>query len=182
MAASERDRLRRVVLLCASFIRNLAYFRAGQDKEGLPLLQERAPFASFWRQVNSNCIDLCVLEWCKLFAEKNGEHHWTKVVSNRSAFEGGLLRQLGSNATAFEDYIKEMRTYRNRFVAHIDTEKVTHVPDMAVAKNAAEFLFEYLMANEAKPGELDGREGMNVKLGYDACVAEAREVLSRHRH
>lgn len=179
---SDKDRLRRLVLVCANFGRNLAYFRAGQEKENLPLLQERVPFASFWRQVNSNAIDVAVLDWCKLFADKTGEHHWAKVVKNRTAFEAGLLRHLGVNASTLEEYIKDMRTFRNKFVAHLDQEKVTSIPDMTLAKSAAEFLLDHVMANEAAPGDLEGLEGTNIKAGYDTCVAEAREVLSRHRH
>src|SRR5258708_4899539 len=181
-AVSQKDRLRRVVLLCAGFTRNLAYFRAGQEKEGQPLLQERAPFASFWRQVNGNALDVAVLDWCKLFADRTGEHHWAKVVKNRGAFETGLLRHLGVNATSFEDYVKEMRSWRNKFVAHADPEKIAQIPDMAPAKSAAEFLLEHITANEAAPGDLDGRDGATVKAGYDTWVAEARELLSRHRH
>jgi hypothetical protein len=181
-AVSQKDRLRRVVLLCASFTRNLAYFRAGQEKDGQPLLQERAPFASFWRQVNGNAIDVAVLDWCKLFADRTGEHHWAKVVKNKGAFETGLLRHLGVNATSFEDYVKELRGWRNKFVAHADAEKIAQLPDLAPAKSATEFLLEHLAANEAAPGDLDGRDGATVKPGYDTWVAEARELLSRHRH
>ncbi len=136
MAVSEKDRLRRVVLVCASFARNLAYFRAGQEKENQPLLQERVPFASFWRQVNGNAIDIAMLDWCKLFADRIGEHHWTKLVKNRAAFESGLMRHLGVNAGIFEEYVKDLRTYRNKCAGHSDPEKTAQIPDMALAKSA----------------------------------------------
>ena len=181
MAVSGKDRVRRVVLLCASFARNLAYFRAGQEKEGQPLLQERAPFASFWRQVNGNAIDVAILDWCKLFADRSGEHHWTKVVKNRSAFETALLRHLGTNAGAFEDYVKELRSWRNKFAGHSDPEKIAALPDLAQAKSAVDFLLDHLAANEAAAGELDGKDGAAVKASYDTWVAEARELLSRHK-
>lgn len=179
MAVSEKDRLRRTVLLGASFARNLAYFRAGQEKEGQPLLQERAPFASFWRQVNANAIDVAILDWCKLFADKSGEHHWSKVIKNRSAFESALMRHLGMNAAAFEDYAKELRIYRNKYAGHSDPQKAAQIPDMTMAKSAADFLFDHIWANEAAPGDLDGP---NIKANYDTWVAEARELLSRHKH
>ena len=62
-------RLRRVVIVCASFGRNLAYYRVGQEK-GRAVHPEDQRHASFWRQVNGNFLDLCVLEWCQLFGER----------------------------------------------------------------------------------------------------------------
>ncbi len=179
---SDKDRLRRIVLVCASFARNLAYFRAGQEKENQPLLEERVPFASFWRQVNGNAFDVAILDWCKLFADKTGEHHWTKVIKNRTAFETGLMRHLGVNAGIFEEYSKDLRTYRNKCAGHSDPDKMAQVPDMALAKSATEFVLEHITANEVAPGDLEGLEGTNIKAGYDTWVAEARELLSRHRH
>lgn len=180
MAVSDKDRLRRIVLLCSSFARNLAYFRAGQEKENLPLLQGRVPFSSFWRQVSGNAIDVAILDWCKLFADKNGEH-WTKLVKNRAGFETGLMRHLNITAGIFEEYAKELRLYRNKFAGHSDPEKSAEMPDMALAKSATEFLLEHI-TGEAAPGELDGVDGANIKAGYDTWLAEARELLSRHRH
>jgi hypothetical protein len=57
---SRKDRLRRVALLCAHFTRNLAYYRAAQDR-----IARTSP--EFWRTVYSNFLDIAVLEWCKLF-------------------------------------------------------------------------------------------------------------------
>jgi hypothetical protein len=68
VSLTRKDRLRRVVLVCCSFIRNLAFFRTGRE-HGRHLLKPSAESAAFWRQVDSNCIDMCVLEWCKLFSE-----------------------------------------------------------------------------------------------------------------
>jgi hypothetical protein len=51
---THRERIRRVVLLCCSFLsRNVAFYRAGQTEEALPLLlNERHPELAFWRQAN----------------------------------------------------------------------------------------------------------------------------------
>ena len=71
-AMSRKDRLRRVVLLCCAFTRNLAYYRVGQEEEHRDLLDaEKNESANFWRVANSNCVDMCVLEWCKLFGDDN---------------------------------------------------------------------------------------------------------------
>jgi hypothetical protein len=63
---SRKDRVRGVVTLCRSFAWNLAYYRTGWSKKYKHLLDA----SDFWRAVNGNFLDMCVLEWCKLFADK----------------------------------------------------------------------------------------------------------------
>jgi hypothetical protein len=45
---TRQNRLRRVVLLCSSFARNLAYYRLGQSGDGKHLLSATATHPSFW--------------------------------------------------------------------------------------------------------------------------------------
>jgi hypothetical protein len=166
-----------MVLLCSSFARNLAYYRAGQGTHGRPMLGERVKHAGFWRQVNSDCIDICVLDWCKLFAERGGEHHWRKVVADANVFETALLAQVGLNASDFGAYIQKIKTYRNKFVAHLDRDKVMHIPDMDIAQKALWFLHARIVTNGAQPGDLTELPIWSVQLGYDQCVAEAEEIF-----
>ena len=176
MSLSRRDRLRRVVLLCASFGRNLAYYEAGQ-LYGRPLLDEKAKYASFWRQINSDCIDVCVLEWCKLFAERQGEHHWRKAIKDIAGFETALLAHVGLSADGFASYVEELKTYRDKFVAHLDQEKVMHIPHMTVAKKSLWFLHAHVVAHEASPSDLAGLPTGDMQLAYDGCLSEAEEIF-----
>jgi len=105
--------------LCSSFARNLAYYRTGWSKKYKHLLDG----SDFWRAVNGNFLDMCVLEWCKLFADKKEKHHWRKVVSDPARFEAGLLRHLGLDEVAFQREIDTIRKYRDKFVAHLDLER-----------------------------------------------------------
>src|SRR6202030_518737 len=109
------------VIVCANFIRNLAFYRTGHG-DGRRLLDDSAKHALFWRQVNSNAIDILVLDWCKLFADKDGnsEHGWRRLVSDPASFEAALLSDLGLTADQFKDYCQEMRTLRDKFIAHLD--------------------------------------------------------------
>jgi hypothetical protein len=86
-----RDRLRRVVILCRSFAINLAYYRAGWSNEQKHML-DPAKSGNFWRVVNGNFLDICVLEWCKLFADQRGKHYWGTIVKDPAGFKAGLLR------------------------------------------------------------------------------------------
>jgi hypothetical protein len=110
---AHRDRKRRVVLLCTSFVRNVAFYRAAWSDEAQPLLSERNPKdANFWRQVNGNFIDIAVLDWCKLFGNSKDtarkrleKHHWRRVVSDPEVFEAKLLAHLQIDGAGLEALI-----------------------------------------------------------------------------
>ena len=106
---TKRDRVRRAALLCTSFARNLAYHRGGNKHPNGWKSGQLDKDASFWRTVNGNCIDQCVLDWCKLFSDRSGQHHWRRVVSNPKAFEAALLRHLRATPQSFEKYRKGMK-------------------------------------------------------------------------
>ena len=77
--------MRRVALLCCHFLRNLVSYKAGWDGKNI---KRKDPF---WVTVNGNVLDHCVLEFCNIFADEKGKHHWRKVVTDQGAFEAGLL-------------------------------------------------------------------------------------------
>lgn len=134
--------LRRVGILCCHFLRNLAFYKAGWRKGELISKDQ------FWVNANGNFLDICVLEWCKLFGDKRSKHHWRKVITDQVSFFDGLLRAVNLSKVEFERYIDEMRTYRDKFVAHLDDEEVMHPPRLRVARKSVSFLYDYLLANE----------------------------------
>jgi hypothetical protein len=171
-----RDRRRRVVLLCSHFMRNLAYNRAGQQCPRGWRSAPLRPDASFWRTAFSNSLDICVLEWCKLFGEKGGEHGWRKVVSDAARFELELLAHLGVSGAEFETHRLSMREYRDKFLAHLDLEPVMHIPQLDLAKASVEFYHAYLVAHECAPGDLAGlpQNANELKRVYRQSVEAAR--------
>ena len=130
-----KDRLRKVVILCRDFAINLAYYRAGWCSEHKHLL-DPVKSDNFWRVVNGNFLDMCVLQWCKLFAEKGGKYYWGKVVADTSDFKAGLLLHLESDEEAFHKEIEIMGYYRDKFVAHLDSDNTGVYPALDVAKKA----------------------------------------------
>jgi hypothetical protein len=180
-----RERLRRVVIVCASFGRNLAYYRVGHD-QGRALHSVAHRHASFWRQANCNFLDQCVLEWCKLFGERErgrvgygwGEHGWRLVVANPAAYEDGLLAELDMTVVEFGDLVETMRHYRDKFVAHLDADRTMSVPELSKARASVWFYHKHVVALEAAGGDLaclpDTADKM--ELGYKQCVDEARKI------
>lgn len=152
-----KDRLRRAVILTREFARNLAYLRAVRASEHQALLDPaRGTSANFWILASNNCLAMAVLEWCKLFGDPKGKHYWRNIVTEPESFRTNLLVQLGIDEGAFQEEVRKMRRYRDKFLAHLDSDYVANVPALDVAKEAVWFYHGHLVAHEASPGDLDG--------------------------
>ena len=148
------ERLRRVFILCTNFTRNLGYIRGADKNKDVwapPLVH---PLSDFCVTAYNNFLDTCVLEWCKLFGDKKGEHYWGAIVTDPVKFERELLQHLSLDAASFETYRLEMRTYRDKFVAHLNSELRADIPSFDLAWRAVEFYYDFLVIHEAAPGDL----------------------------
>jgi hypothetical protein len=175
------ERLRRVVILCESFTRNYAYYRAGWNGAAKRLLRPDHEQASFWRQVNGDLIDIAVLEWCKLFTDFKGKHCWRNVVTDPSAFEAALLSRLGKGAPEYRQVCQAMWKYRSKFVAHLDDEKEAYIPMLDEAWTAVQFYHEHVVTQEGTAADFGGLAAHPDYLtkGYAQCEAEARGIFER---
>lgn len=136
------ERRRRMVQLCSSFLRNLAFFRAGlQHEVQRILLLPPDPQFEFWREAHVNFLDICVLEWCKLFADRNSGHHWRRVIDDHDRFEADLYATLSVTADEFAKLIKQARHYRDKFVAHLDEQRIMRPPKLDLPKKSIVFLY-----------------------------------------
>ncbi len=140
---TRKERLRRVAILCCHCLRNLAYYRAGWHGDKLILRGQ------FWINVNGNFLDICVLEWCKLFGDQRGKHYWEKIISEPQSFYTGMLKELNIKESELEALRNEMRRYRDKFVAHLDSDKTMYIPsNLTLAQKSVEYLYDYIKANE----------------------------------
>jgi hypothetical protein len=172
VALSRRDQLRRVALVCAHFMRNLAYQREGRDNgHYLPTRSE------FWITVNGNFLDMCILEWSKLFgatgSDKRGSHYWKNAVTDNARFEAEMFKVI--DRAQFEKLFEEARKYRNQFVAHLDDEQVGYIPHLKIAEDAVRFYYRYIQQNEAQPGDLRGLPA-DLDDYHDVCAQDARRI------
>jgi|HubBroStandDraft_6_1064221.scaffolds.fasta_scaffold00038_41 hypothetical protein len=175
LAVNRTERLRRVLTLCCYFMQNLAYYRAGWSPNKVFARHD----SQFWVTANGNFLDHCVLEWCKLFGDEKGEHYWGRIVSDPPAFEKGLLSALGITAVEFGAHIDKIRRYRDRFVAHLDSDKVMNIPDLQVAKESVVFYQKYILNEEAQAADLLGpvpslNPCYDLNSLYERRLAEAR--------
>jgi hypothetical protein len=162
-----RKRLRWTAILCCHALANLASYRAGWN--GKQLAREEA----FWKRANGNFMDVAVLEWCKLFADRRGVHSYRNVLTDPAGFESELLGHLGMSAADFETYCTGVKTYRDKFVAHLDDDPKAKYPQLDVAIKSAKFLYNYLRTQEDKNGYLDGLPRKS-ETAYRLALSEAK--------
>jgi len=176
-----KDRLRGVVIVCCSFARNLAYYRVAWEEEYRHLLNLPSPYPNFWRAANNKLLDMCVLEWCKLFADRQGKHHWSKIVTSvsTSVFEEHLLRHLGLEADAFKEETRGMRHLRDKFIAHLDSDYTGTIPWLDVPKKAVRFYHAHIVSHEANAGDL-AELPSDLEPEYKQTEDEARAVYQRN--
>jgi hypothetical protein len=168
------ERVQRVTMLLQHFTRNLAYYRSAWNEKKLSLSGSQ-----FWRTVNGNCLDICVLEWCKLFADKNGEHYWGQIFHAPTSFLPELLHYIGLEKNDYDAQVSRIRRYRDKFVAHLDSDDVMHLPQLDVPKAAALFYHSQLVITDSLAANLSsGFAGLDEY--YTACVNEAKAVYSRN--
>lgn len=174
--------LPRVVILCQAVARNLAYYRVGWRDEFKNVLDYAAhpESANFFRVANSNFLDILVIEWCKLFADKKGKHYWPNVIIDKAGFKAELLKVLEIDEAAFEQVIEIMRHYRDKFLAHLDSEETMNIPALDIPKKAAWFYYAYLVANEAVDEEFLGLDA-DLDLLYRRMEMEAQAAYRRVR-
>lgn len=159
---SREDRIWRIALLCCHTVRNAAYCQARTQR-----MKKQRPEDEYWKTVDGNFFDLSVLEWSKLFGEWNGHHHWRTVIEDRDSFWQGLLNDLTITKPEFESFREEVAEYRDRFVAHLDEDKIMKLPLLANIIKSSSFLYTHLKENEKQaldapmlPGSIRGYEEM----------------------
>jgi hypothetical protein len=145
LVQTRTQRLRRVLLLACHFARNLGYYRSGKMRGRSRIPEE------YWETVTVNCRDVCILEWCKLFADSRDPHHWRNVISIPSEFEENLYKRIRVSAPRFEAYRVAMRRYRDKFVAHLDSDLVMEIPTLDLALSAARIYYSHVREIECKP-------------------------------
>jgi hypothetical protein len=172
------ERLRRVMIVCCHFLRNLAFYSAGWRYDTHLQRRDHRTSAQFWVNANSNSIDICVLEWCKLFAEKKGKHRWSRIVADPE-FERKLLLRLGLTADEFEGYVEQMWFYRSKFIAHLDDERTMNIPLMRVARKSIAFLYDHLRQVEDKTNALRDVQ-QSAEQFYRFWFGQGRQAYFEH--
>lgn len=138
-----RTQMRRGGILCCHFLRNLAFYRSSHTTG------TRLTDSQFWLSVSSNFLEIAILEWCKLFGDRGGACYYTKLVINPDKFNDELLTRIGLTANQLSEYISQIRTYRDKFIAHLDKQNIFFIPDLSAALTCTIHLYDCMLLQEA---------------------------------
>ena len=167
----EREkRLRRVALKCGDFSRQLSYHRAISKYKGDLKL-------NFWIATYNNGIDLAVLDWFHLFGYHNDDLHWKNIVIYISSFRNHLYNALNVNHVEFKAYWEEIKTYRDKDVAHIEIRPVSDVPEMTMALKAVSFYYQKVLKELSAFGEYD-RWPNDLMDYHQRSLEQAQTIVS----
>lgn len=165
-------RLRRVGILCCHFSRNYSYYRAGWHDNK----KTKAP-DQFWATVQGNFIDTAVIEWTKLFGNHNDVHHWKKIVTDPDLFKSNMLQHCNLDSNEFDSYHKEIKSYRDQFVAHLDSAMTMYIPDLTNAQNTTEYYYEFIYSELPNASKIGLPPNLN---GYiNDCFSDSEYYFDR---
>lgn len=155
--------------MCCHCVRNVAYYLAGWADGGFVSDDD------FWRNANSNFLDIAVLEWCKIFAHWNGKHHWRKVVPAPDDFHFALIQGIAITEEEFSKRRDETKTYRDKFVAHLDATRMMQIPTLGVLVDSSVFLYD-LIRNEYQDFLVDAPD--NLREFYEQRLEHGQRAYS----
>jgi hypothetical protein len=100
-------------------------------------------------------------------------------VTDAAAFEAGMLAAVDMNGAAFESEIDAVRVYRDKFLAHLDSERVMDIPRLDLLWAAVRFCFRHVLDTEMNEAERT-RVGLpDLDAYYQECFDEARAIYKR---
>ncbi len=168
---NEREMLlRRVVLKCVDFTRQLSYHRA--------LAECTQNFTqNFWIYMYNNTIDLAVLDWFHLFGYHNDDLHWKQVVTDIPAFRNQLLQSLQKTEDEWEAYRNTIKGYRDKDVAHIEVRPVSKVPDMTLALRATALYYSTVFTELSMFPNYD-RFPKQIEEYYANSLAQSKAIFA----
>jgi len=171
---SDQDRVRRTVLLCGHCLRNIAFYRAGWRMGKIRVRRQ------FWIAANGAFMDSAILEWCKLFAEPNGKHRWSRSVADKTGFATALYCRLRLTDSEFSAYIQTLKHPRDKFIAHLDAEPTMYLPWLRPARASAAFLYDHLLNDPSTARWFRFEEKISARdfyaKWYKHAVAEYRRA------
>ncbi len=138
----------------------------------------------FWRIIQGGTLDLAVIEWCKLFGNRDEDTHWSRLIpeAGHDKFRTGLRAAVGMNEAEWDTYWQSMVDYRNEVAAHHDLDPGNaHYPSLDAALEAVyhyhnSYLFsEWAVVNPQTRYPADMREFAN---GYQEELRRAAEVAT----
>jgi hypothetical protein len=102
---------------------------------------------NFMKMIYNNFFDMAILEWCKVFGADSEYTHWKTLVKDHISFRQELLKSLEISQFDWEAYWKDIKNYRDKFIAHHQRDlHRTHYPRLNIAvKSSFYYYYKWLI-------------------------------------
>lgn len=180
LSDSKRLRIRRTFQLANHCISNIAAYKANWRKEATSesqLVVER----DFWKRANGNFLDIAVLEWCKVFSERNGEHHWSRSFKPTQDWMREFCKHMSMSQKEFHAELQRVVKYRNKFVAHLEPMPMKY-PSMDFLLKSVSYLYEKIHSDPRTCAAVNGYELSASELFTEQLRRATAEVLFAEKH
>jgi hypothetical protein len=98
------------------------------------------------------------------------------VVSDPRGFEAALLADICTDTEGFFKLIDAIRTYRDKFIAHLDDELRMHLPVVAAGARAITFYHRHVVELETAPSD---RMGLMTAAEFELCYDKFEEEAAK---
>ncbi|MGD0485648.1 MAG: hypothetical protein ABSB94_00480 [Syntrophorhabdales bacterium] len=145
----------RVATKCGDFARNLSFHRVLGD------YVNDSEKRNFWIHMYNNAIELAILDWSHLFGNHKDDLHWKRVVHDPVSFKRQFLKAIRMTEQEWSAYHREIKSYRDKDIAHIEVRLKSHVPDMTQALQAAACYYSVVLNELQNYGIYDYPQDLN---------------------
>jgi hypothetical protein len=117
------------------------------------------------------------LDWCKLFGDKAGKHHFAKILPDPAGFMSGVLAALTMDVGAFDALARAVIHYPNKELAHADVYEAITIPELDAIIESTIQLYEALRSQSGQepapvaPHDLLATFRLEVDVGRSNFVA-----------
>jgi hypothetical protein len=163
------------------FLQHVAYYRSIKAE-----LNKQDIKSNFWAKTCNAHLEAGILDWCKVFgSEGPNRTHWKKTAGQtpdaaQDEFRQQVLIKTGFTSRDWVNYHKEMCTFRDRYVAHLDFDKIPPVPFLDKALQVA-FAYDAWIRKQIEPDIIDDPR---LEQLYDNWLAESSQFVgaaTQHR-
>ncbi len=157
-------------MIVKDFVSHLAYYRTAKSK----LKNE----SLFWRHTANAHLEAAILDWCKVFgSKKDNATHWTKTPLKGNTTAEGKFREMILETTGFtksewEVYHGQMLDMRNKYVAHLEIEKIPTLPFLDKSLKVA-FAYDKWVRELIESDDLNSP---SLEKHYEKCKQELESI------
>lgn len=154
--------------LLYTFVYSMAIYRSIYARSGktyhLDICHEH-----FWHAISENCLQLAVVNWCKVFGAADERTHYSKIYTD---FIEVFEKTVAEKGIDFAEYSKSMKHFRDTYISHRDKqERQKQIPYLDSALTICDLYERIVLCGEPN------RELFDLAGHYNQYAAEISQYL-----